>query len=89
MLSLGFRLFLASIVFLASSTLVYASSDKIQWQWYLIGITVISSLCSLVVIKRKKSIETFGIKVLIWGTYFWVFTFAQLTLLAILYYLYE
>ncbi|MEM0912736.1 MAG: hypothetical protein AAGJ37_17305 [Pseudomonadota bacterium] len=89
MFSLGFRLFLASILFLASCTLVYASSDKLQWQWYLIGIAVISSLASYVIIKQKKSIETFGIKVLIWGTYFWVFTFAQLTLLAILYYLYE
>ncbi len=74
-----------TIVLLAYSPIAHAANNKIQWHLYLIGIAVISSLIAFVITKRKQNLENTGIKILVWGVYFWIVTFIQLMLLSLLY----
>lgn len=78
-------LYLIITLLLAYSPMALASSNKIQWHLYLIGIAVISSLIAFVITKRKENLENTGIKILVWGVYFWIVTFLQLMLLSLLY----
>ena len=58
-----------------------ASAQKIPWAGFLTAITIISVVISWWLL-RNKSYETNGIKFLVAGVYFWVITFAQLIVLA-------
>jgi hypothetical protein len=62
-----------------------AANGKIQWQLYMVAITVISVVGAMVVANRKKDYEAKMIKFFAISVYFWVFTFAQLGILALIY----
>lgn len=79
------RLSLVTIFICLFSPSAFASNGLIPWHLYLLGITVISVIVALVLTRRKKELENFGIKVLVWGVYFWIVTFIQLTVLSVLY----
>lgn len=55
------------------------------WHWVLVGVAVVSSIAAYGLVLRKPKLENTGIKILVWGTYFWVLTFAQLMVFALLY----
>lgn len=71
------------------SPLAWASSNKLQWELYLLGITVISAIGAFWLTKRKENLETRLVKILVAGVYFWVITFLQLIVLALLYSLFK
>ncbi|XOV79538.1 MAG: hypothetical protein ACFHVJ_00940 [Aestuariibacter sp.] len=79
-------LFVCFILALSFSPFAAAANEKIQWQLYMVIITVISAVGAYVVANRKKDYEARAVKILAIGVYFWVFTFAQLGLLSLLYY---
>ena len=70
---------------LITSLPVYASNRDIQWELFLIGITVISTLGAIWLSGRKKNYETRAMRVLAAGVYFWVLTFLQFIVLALIY----
>lgn len=78
-------LMLMAILIAIFSPTAFASDIRIQWHLYLLGITLISTLVALLITYRKKNVESTGIRVMIWGIYFWVVTFIQLILLSLLY----
>lgn len=74
-------IFLVFVIALMISPLAYAASGKIQWEMYLIVVTIIS-MAGAVWITRRKQYEETVVKVLVTGVYFWVLAFAQLGVLA-------
>lgn len=76
---------LSTILMSVFSPIAFASDLKDQWHLYIVGIALVSSLIAFVITYRKKNIESTGIRVMIWGIYFWVVTFIQLMLLSLLY----
>lgn len=54
---------------------------------YLLGIFLISSVCSGWIIRRK--IEEKPVKVMMFVGYFWLLTFGQLLLFTLLYFIYQ
>ncbi|WP_338294372.1 hypothetical protein [Planctobacterium marinum] len=80
--SLAKPLFLALIS--CFSPVALASSNKIQWELYLIAISVIS-IAGAWWITSKKSYESPSIKFLVASVYFWIFTFFQTIVWALIY----
>ena len=80
-----FPLFLGTGL-LAMSPLVHAASDTTPWKTYLFIVMGISLVAASTLSLRNKKAESRMAKLLLTGLYFWVFTFAQLTILALIYY---
>jgi len=78
-------LMLVAISMAIFSPIAFASDIRIQWHLYLLGIALISTSLALLITYRKKNVESTGIKIMIWGVYFWAVTFIQLILLSLLY----
>ncbi len=70
---------------LLGSSIAHASSGEIPWQAYLIVGATISLVGAFILSKRNENVEGAVVKVLLAGLYFWIITFAQLTLFAIIY----
>lgn len=86
---LDFKTVLSAVIkvaiLLSFCPLAYASQGKIQWQYYLLAVTIVSVIVAYVLTARKKNIENTGIRIMLGGVYFWVATFAQLTVLLLIY----
>ncbi|OAI20451.1 hypothetical protein A1359_03030 [Methylomonas lenta] len=54
---------------------------------YLLGVLLISTGCSWWIIRRK--VEEKPVKVMMFVGYFWLFTFGQLLLFTLLYFIYQ
>jgi hypothetical protein len=78
-------LILVTILMAIFSPIAFASDIRTQWHLYLLGISLISALVALLIIYRKQNVESTGIRIMIWGIYFWAVTFIQLILLSLLY----
>jgi hypothetical protein len=78
-------LMLVAILMVLFSPIAFASDIRMYWHLYLFGIALISTLIALFITYRKKNIESTGIRIMIWGIYFWLVTFMQLILLSLLY----
>jgi hypothetical protein len=62
------------------------AADMLPWKTYLLSVMFISLvIASFISIRSAKADSLMG-KLLLAGLYFWVFTFAQLTMLALIYY---
>lgn len=72
-------------VTLLFSPFALAANLKFQWPVYLAVITTLSVLGAYVAVNRKQTFETKAMKFLTAGIYFWVITFIQFGVLAIVY----
>lgn len=61
-----------------------ASTSKIQWELYLIAISVIS-VAGAWWLTSRKNYESASIKFLAASVYFWIFTFLQTIIWALIY----
>ena len=78
------RLVLTHVLMLMSP-LVFASTDKIPWTVYLFSIVAISLVVAFILSKGNKTAEGLAVKIFLGGLYFWLITFVQLTVLAVIY----
>lgn len=69
------------------SPLAFASAETTPWKTYLFVVMTISLVAGWFLSSRNKKTESFMGKFLLAGLYFWIFTFAQLIILSLLYYL--
>lgn len=76
---------LLTLGLLVFSAFAHASSGRIPWHLYLIGMGIISTVIAIIITSRKKNLENTGIRILVWGVYFWIVTFIQLILLSLIY----
>ena len=74
-----------AFVALVTSLPAFAANRDIQWELFLLGITVISMLGAIWITGRNKDYETRAMRVLAAGVYFWAFTFLQFIVLALIY----
>ena len=78
-----FKLILA--LTLIMSTLSTQAATKVPWEWTMLIVGVISAVCATVITRRNDKADTLGLKILLGGLYFWVITFAQTIVLALVY----
>jgi len=79
------KIALASALML-TSPVVLAASEKTPWTaYFLIGMTI-SIVVASILSSRHKNAESAAIKVMLGGLYFWVVTFIQLTVFAVIHY---
>ena len=83
---LALRLASASLFWMASPYALGAAQQT-PWLTYLLVVMAISLIIASVLSKRNEKAEGRMAKLLLAGLYFWVFTFAQLIVLALIYYL--
>ncbi len=76
---------LLTLGLLVFSVFAHAASGRIPWHLYLIGMGIISTIIAIIITSRKKNLENMGIRILVWGVYFWIVTFIQLILLSLIY----
>ncbi len=69
---------------LVFSPLAFASNQKLNWELSLIVITAVSAIGAVWMVKRKDY-EARLVKILVAGVYFWIFTFIQLAIFAVVY----
>jgi len=79
-----FPILMTTSLLLVSPT-VFAA-EQVYWKSYLFIAMGISLIIASVLSKRNEKAESMMGKLLLTGLYFWVFTFAQLTVLALVYY---
>jgi NADH:ubiquinone oxidoreductase subunit 6 (subunit J) len=77
------RLSLAGLLLLLSPP-VYAA-DMVAWKSYLAAIMLIALVAGTILSLRNKKAESRLAKILLAGLYFWVITFAELIILALIY----
>ncbi len=68
------------------SPAVYAA-DMLPWKTYLLSVMGISLVIASVLSIRNSKVDSLMAKLLLAGLYFWILTFAQLIILALLHYL--
>jgi hypothetical protein len=73
------------ISFILLSPVAYAS-EMVPWLTYLLGVMFISLVIASVMSIRNPKADSRAGKILLAGLYFWVLTFAQLIILAFIYY---
>ncbi|TQV74871.1 hypothetical protein FLL45_07885 [Aliikangiella marina] len=78
---------LTGLILSVLSPVVLASSQVTPWKSYLFVVMTLSVIAAWVLSSRNKKAESFMGKFLLGGLYFWIFTFAQLMVLSLLYYL--
>ncbi|QGX39426.1 hypothetical protein [Permianibacter aggregans] len=82
--SLTQRVSLLLIVVLASLPApVWASSKKLDWMPWLIGIAVTSTLLGWWSAKRTKMFDNIHLRIIGFSVYFWLYAFAQMLVLMI------
>ena len=62
------------------------AAEMLPWKSYLFAVMVISIVIAAVLSFRKSKVDSVTGKLLLAGLYFWVMTFAQLIVLAFIYY---
>jgi len=70
---------------MALSPAAYAA-QMVPWKNYLFGVMFISLVIASILSLRNPKADSRAGKLLLTGLYFWVFTFAQLIILALVYY---
>lgn len=81
-----FKLTLA--ILLTITTFSAQAATKVPWEWTMVIVGVISAVIATIITRRNKKADTLGLKVLLGGLYFWVITFAQTIILALVYQLF-
>lgn len=74
-----------AVILLCVSPMALAASST-PWKTYLFIVMAISLVVASILSLRNKKAESRMAKLLLTGLYFWVFTFAQLTVLSLVYY---
>lgn len=77
---------LSLIVIGLFSTPVFAAVDIVPWKTYLFSVMAIAVIIAVFTSWRNPKTESFMGRFLLAGVYFWVLTFAQLIVLALIYY---
>lgn len=77
--------FTFAVILLCVSPMAFAASPT-PWKTYLFVVMTISLIIASILSIRNKKAESRMAKLLLTGLYFWVFTFAQLTVLSLVYY---
>lgn len=67
------------------STLKVEAATKVPWEWTLVVVALISAIVATIITRRNSKANTLGLKILLGGLYFWVITFAQTIVLALVY----
>ncbi|MET1254572.1 hypothetical protein [Aliikangiella maris] len=62
------------------------AADDTPWISYLLIMMGVALVAGIALTYRNKKVEALVPRLLLIGLYFWVFTFAQVTVLAIIYY---
>lgn len=73
-------------LWLLSISPVALAAETTQWKTYLFIVMGISLVAGSILSVRNPKAESRMAKLLLTGLYFWVFTFAQLIILALIYY---
>jgi len=61
------------------------AAEVLPWKTYLFVVMGISAIAGSILSIRNKKADNHVSKVILAGVYFWVFTFAQLIILALIY----
>lgn len=61
------------------------AADMVAWKSYLFVVMSIALVAGTILSVRNKKAEGRAAKIILAGLYFWVFTFAQLIVLALIY----
>ena len=77
------KLFISSIL-ITFSPWAHAA-EVLPWKTFLFVVMVISLVAGTIMSIRNKQADNHVSKVILAGVYFWVFTFAQLIILALIY----
>ena len=77
------KLTLATILII--TTFSVQAATKVPWEWTMVIVGVISAVIATIITRRNKKADTLGLKILLGGLYFWVITFAQTIILALVY----
>ena len=74
------------LVIYSFSPQLLASDGVLPWKTYLFVVMTVSLVIASFMSLRNKKVESRMARLLLTGLYFWVITFAQLTVLALIYY---
>ena len=69
----------------ALPSLAWASSKKLDWIPWLIGITITSSVLGWWSAKRTKMLDNIHLRIIGFSVYFWLYVFAQMLVLMVLF----
>ncbi len=76
-------------ILLAIALLVFSpwaqAADMVPWKTYLFGVMAIALIAGSILSARNEKAEGRVAKIIMAGVYFWVITFAELTVLAVIY----
>ncbi|TQV87704.1 hypothetical protein [Aliikangiella coralliicola] len=78
--------YLAAIFLFLMSPWAHAA-EELSWKTYLFSVMGIALIVASFLSFRNPKAESLMAKLLLAGLYFWVLTFAQLTVLALIYYI--
>jgi hypothetical protein len=79
-----YALWLAPIIFSISCP-AYASGNILPWKTYLFVVMAIAAVVGTILSWRNPKTESFMGRFLLAGLYFWILTFAQMIILALIY----
>ena len=72
-------------ILLTITTVSVQAATKVPWEWTMVIVGVISAVIATIITRRNEKADTLGLKILLGGLYFWVITFAQTIVLALIY----
>jgi len=72
-------------ILLTITTVSVQAATKVPWEWTMVIVGVISAVIATIITRRNEKADTIGLKILLGGLYFWVITFAQTIVLALIY----
>lgn len=84
---------MAMRILLALSLLVFSpwalAAPMVPWKTYLFVVMGIALVAGSILSARNKKAEGRAAKIILAGVYFWLITFAQLIILAVIYHFYS
>jgi hypothetical protein len=80
---MAIRVSIAVILFLLSPWA--HAAEMVSWKSYLFVVMVIALIAGSILSARNKKAEGRVAKIIMAGVYFWLITFAELTVLAVIY----
>ncbi|WP_210330432.1 hypothetical protein [Aliikangiella sp. G2MR2-5] len=78
---------LSWIVILGMVSFPALAAETVAWKSYLLGAMAIAMVAGVFMAFRNPKAESTAAKLLLSGLYFWIITFAELILLALIYYI--
>jgi len=72
-------------ILLTITTVSVQAATKVPWEWTMVIVGIISAVIATIITRRNEKADTLGLKILLGGLYFWVITFAQTIVLALIY----